>query len=125
MKKLYLWGAFAGALLLSVSCSNGKSHEGHEYETEEHAGHTHAEGEPNHEGHDGHDHAHEGHDHAHEVMIMRTKVIITKAIIMKRKVMIPLRKQYRRIRMRLFFLLQRQKRQESWWKPFSLRLSVR
>ena len=66
MKKLYLWGAFAGALLLSVSCSNGKSHEGHEYETEEHAGHTHAEGELNHEGHDGHDHAHEGHDHAHE-----------------------------------------------------------
>lgn len=66
MKKLYLWGAFAGALLLSVSCSNGKSHEGHNHETEEHAGHTHAEGEHNHEGCDGHDHKHEGHDHVHE-----------------------------------------------------------
>lgn len=66
MKKLYLWGAFAGALLLSVSCSNGNSHEGHNHETEEHAGHTHAEGESNHGGCEGHDHAHEGHNHASE-----------------------------------------------------------
>ena len=63
MKKIYLWGAFAGALLLSVSCSNGNAHEGHNHGTEEHAEHAHAEGEHN---HDGHNHEAEGHDHEHE-----------------------------------------------------------
>lgn len=70
MKKIYLWGAFAGALLLSVSCSNGNAHEGHNHGTEEHAEHAHAEGEHNHEGHnheaEGHDHEHEGHNHEAE-----------------------------------------------------------
>lgn len=58
MKKIYLLAAFAGALLISTSCSNSK-----DTQTEE--THTHAEGET----HD-HDHAHEhgheeGDDHSH------------------------------------------------------------
>ncbi len=74
MKKLYLLGAVAGALLLSVSCSSGKSHEGHNHEghnhdhaTEAHAGHDHAHEGHNHDGHSHEGHSHEGHNHdAHE-----------------------------------------------------------
>ena len=40
MEKLYLWSAFAGALLLSVSCGNGSSHEGHSHETESESSHS-------------------------------------------------------------------------------------
>lgn len=66
MKKLYLPVAFAGALLLSLSCSNKGNNEehAHEHETVEshnHEGHNHEE-----EGHEGHDHEHEGHNHEAE-----------------------------------------------------------
>lgn len=61
MRKIYLLAAFAGSLLISLSCSNGTSKDAHVHEQEHSKEHVH-EHDHDHE----HDHSHhaEEHDHA-------------------------------------------------------------
>lgn len=78
MKKIYLSVAFAGALLLSLSCSNGAKNDEHAHEhetteTHDHEGHDHEE--HNHEAEEGHEgeHAEETHKSSDEIVLSPDK----------------------------------------------------